>query len=92
MPGVSLVGVHKAGHTIVGEIQSFVFTDGSPISVVGDLVAQHPPCPQEQAHCSATMQSGSTLTFIDSVPIERAGDPATCGHVADGLDWFDDGG
>ena len=84
MPGVSLVGVDTAGGTITGQLQSRVFVDGNPISVVGDPVAPHAPCPLVPIHCSATMAEGSPRVTIDGIPICRAGDEATCGHPATG--------
>ena len=84
MPGVSLVNVHAAGGTITGQLQSRVFDRGSPVSVVGDSVASHAPCPVPPSHCAATMAEGSSRVFIDHIAVVRAGDTATCGHAATG--------
>ena len=85
MPGVSLVGVHAAGGTITGQRQSRVFVNGSPMSVVGDSVASHLPCPLVPVHCAPTMAAGSSRVFIDNIAVVRAGDAASCGHAATGL-------
>ena len=85
MPGVSLVGVHTAGGTITGPPQSRVYVDGNPMSVVGDAVEPHAPCPIDPSHCAATMAMGSSRVFIDGIAVVRAGDAATCGHAANGL-------
>lgn len=83
MPGVSLVGVHSAGGIITGQLQSRVYVNASPMSVVGDPVAPHPP--PAPPHQSATMAEGSSRVVIDGIAVVRAGDAATCGHVATGL-------
>ena len=85
MPGVSLVNVHSAGGTITGQLQARVYVEGSPMSVVGDSVASHAPCPVPASHCAATMAAGSSRVFIDGIAVVRAGDVATCGHAATGL-------
>ena len=85
MPVVSLVGVNVAGGTITGQLQSRVYVDGRQVAVVGDAVAAHPPCPDVPVHCAPTMAEGSARVFIDGKAVVRAGDGATCGHVADGL-------
>lgn len=82
---VSLVDVHQAGGTIVGRRQTRSRIDGSLVSVVGDDVASHAPCPVIPVHCAATMAVGSARTRIDGIPIVRSGDTATCGHAANGL-------
>ena len=92
MSGVSLVGVHSAGGTIAGQLQSLVYANGSPVAIIGDPVTPHPPCPVLPIHCSAVMAEGSALTRIGGIPICRAGDAATCGHTANGLGWFFDEG
>ena len=91
MPGISLIGVHAAGGVIQGAGHG-VTVDGSPIAVVGDEVAAHPPCPTAPAHCAATMASGSGGITIDGIPVIRAGDPASCGHTANGLATVTDSG
>jgi len=80
MPGVSRVGVDAAGSTIVGNLAPTVFVDGSPIAVVGASVAGHGRGP----HAGPTMAAGSGTVFANSIPVVRAGDPATCGHPASG--------
>ena len=88
MAGVSLVNVHAAGGTIVGAVQTFVRVNGSPVALVGAAIAPHGIGP----HAAAAMAQGSTLARINGVAICREGDAATCGHTANGLDWFNIGG
>ena len=83
-PAIALVSVDTAGGTITGGGQSWVAIDGSPVAVVGDAVASHPPCPNPSSHCAASMADGSSWVTIDGIPICRAGDSATCGHAATG--------
>ena len=89
MPGIARVGVDTAGGTIVGRLNEQMTIDGEWVSVVGDPVAGHPPCPLVPSHCAPTMAAGSTMWSIDGRPVCRAGDPATCGHVATGLAAWD---
>lgn len=88
MPGVSLVGADTAGGTILGGGQSFVVAEGDYVSLVGDGVAAHAPCPIVPIHCSAVMAEGSSVFYIDGIPVCRAGDSATCSHPATGQSWF----
>ena len=89
MPAVSLVNVHAAGGTIVGLLQSKFTVEGSYISVIGDSVQAHPPCPAVPVHCAPTMATGSAKFTIQGIPVCREGDTATCGHAANGLGRFD---
>lgn len=91
MAGISRVGVDHAGGLIVGQRQAQMDIDGTPVAVVGDPVAGHPPCPDVSSHCAPTMASGSGQWDIDGRPICRAGDTATCGHAATGLAAWDIG-
>lgn len=80
MSGVARVGVDTASGVITGGGQSFVFANGALIVVVGDAVVPH----GSGLHGGPTMGNGSSSVFINSIPVCRAGDAATCGHVATG--------
>ena len=86
MPVIAMVGVDTAGGTISASAQADppVTIDGNPVSVIGDGIVPHPPCPTVPIHCAATMAAGSPGVTIDGVPICRTGDAASCGHPAVG--------
>ena len=50
--GVTRVGVDTAGGKIAGPGSSTVFVEGSKVSIVGDTVESHSPCPDEPIHCT----------------------------------------
>lgn len=54
---------------------------GKPIALRGDAVASHPPCPDQPAHCSASMRA-SVASHMNGVPAVIDGDVASCGHSA----------
>ena len=88
-PAIALVGQDTAGGTIIGGGQSWVTIDGREVTVIGDAVQSHAPCPNPATHCAATMAQGSSWVTIDGIPICRAGDAATCGHPATGSSFVD---
>lgn len=83
MPGICLGGLDTAGG-VVSATQAVVSADGAPVVTVGSPVADHGKSP----HKGVTMVSGSSVMSIDGVPVCRAGDSASCGHVASGQGWF----
>lgn len=54
---------------------------GKPIALRGDAVASHPPCPDQPAHCSASMRT-SVASHMNGTPAVIDGDAASCGHSA----------
>ncbi|PNX49193.1 MAG: hypothetical protein BV459_00540 [Thermoplasmata archaeon M11B2D] len=82
MPAVAVTTIDTAGGIITGQLQTFVTSDGIPMSVLGDPVAPHPP--PLPPHFVATMAQGSVFVKIDGIPVVRAGDAASCGHTASG--------
>lgn len=80
---MATVGVNgdRAGGAVAATADASI--DGVPIIVVGDAVASHPPCPQQPAHCSASMQPGADAS-IDGIRICVTGSPASCGHALAG--------
>ena len=86
MPGASRVGVDVSVGTINGPGVPSVKVNGAPISVPGDAVAPHSCCgsPGCGKHCSATMVGSSGTVKAGGKFVCRAGDAATCGHVATG--------
>jgi uncharacterized Zn-binding protein involved in type VI secretion len=80
MPGISRVGVDAAGSTIVGNLAPTVLVNGSPIAVKGAAVAGHGRGP----HSGPVMVGASGTVTANGIPVCRAGDSASCGHVASG--------
>jgi uncharacterized Zn-binding protein involved in type VI secretion len=79
MPQLGLVGKSLVGPgTDLGPGAQTVFAEGSPVSLVGDLVSPHGEAP----HISATIKTGSTLVFAEgkSVVIKDLSQ-ADCAHV-----------
>jgi uncharacterized Zn-binding protein involved in type VI secretion len=68
-----------SGGIINGDGQSLVLSGGRPLAVVGCTVQAHaghvPPI---------AMQQGSAFVAIAGKPVCRAGDLASCGHLATG--------
>lgn len=90
MPGVSRVGVDSAGGTIIGNLAPTVFVNGAPIVVRGAAVTPHPPVPP---HTTGPVMVGcSSTVFACGIPVVRAGDAASCGHVATGSSNVSAGG
>jgi len=81
MPLVALTLLDSAGGGLLQPtVQTFVRTNGLAWAVVGDAVADHGSGPHNAAH----MTLGSTILRIGGVPVCRAGDAASCGHLATG--------
>lgn len=73
----SLVGPNGR---IIMTNNNLTFTNGIPISVIGDLVSPHIPFPNPIIHGFARIITGSNLFFINGKPVTRLGDLASCGH------------
>jgi uncharacterized Zn-binding protein involved in type VI secretion len=80
MAGVARTGQDSAGGTITGVLVASVIINGSPVAVVGDAVAPHGKPP----HAAAVMAQGSGTVRAGGIAVCRAGDAASCGHVASG--------
>lgn len=72
---------NTADAPIIEVIQSSVFTNYLLTSVVGSPVQGHAP----GVHSAPVTANGSANVFIEYIPVNRQGDPDTCGHPrADG--------
>jgi uncharacterized Zn-binding protein involved in type VI secretion len=80
MPGIARDGIDTAGGVIIGGGNATVFVNGALASVKGDKVASH----GKGIHNSPVMVGSSQTVFIQGIPVCRAGDNASCGHVATG--------
>lgn len=65
-----------AGAAVIASLQSTVFVNGILASVNGSPVVSHPVF-----HTGVTTANGSSNVFINNIPVNRTGDPDTCGHT-----------
>ena len=80
MPGIARVGADSAGGTQLQGTNFSVFVNGMPAQVLNGPVEGHGDSP----HNSPTMSSASYTVFCAGMPVCRAGDVASCGHVSTG--------
>jgi uncharacterized Zn-binding protein involved in type VI secretion len=75
-----------AGGTVIGTLAPTVFTNDTPVAVVGDPVEGH----GIGKHAGPVMMTGSDNVFAHGIPVCRIGDVATCGHpiVSNSNDTF----
>lgn len=78
--GISRVGVDFAGGVLISPLVPTVLVNGSPIGVIGTLVASHPPCPNDPSHCAATIITGNVTVLAGGIPVSATGDAASCAH------------
>lgn len=78
MPQLGLVSKSLVGPgTDLGPGALTVLAEGSPVSVVGDLVSPHGEAP----HTAATIISGSATVFVEGKPVVVAQlSKASCSH------------
>lgn len=84
MPAVQrLTDENDAGGAIDTIPQSTVSVNGLLVVVDGSLGTSHPPCPVPGIHCAGNWvtSGGSGNVFVNNIPVNRTGDPDTCGHV-----------
>lgn len=79
MSGICRVGVDTAGGVILGGGNSSVFVNGSLAAVDKDNVQGH----GNGVHSGPVMIANSNV-FINGKMVCKAGDQATCGHIASG--------
>jgi len=82
MPGVSRINKDKAGGTLIGVLAPTVYVNNQPIAVLNCAIAGHGDGP----HASAVMANASSSVFAHRIPVCRAGDAASCEHIASGSD------
>lgn len=80
MPGAVRVGVDSAGGMITGDLAPSVRVNGAPTAVLGASVASH----GKDQHAAPVMAQASASVFAQGRARCRAGDQASCGHVATG--------
>lgn len=79
MPGIARVGIDIAGGVQLPLISS-VFVNGALVQVLGGPVAGHGIGP----HAGPIMATASSSVFAEGIPVCKAGDSASCGHVTSG--------
>lgn len=67
---------NDAGAAITSIPQSTVFINGLQVSIDGSDVEGH----GVGEHAGPLTASGSPTVFINNIPVNRTGDPDTCGH------------
>lgn len=76
---VQVVGdANAAGGVITGSAQGQVYIDGRLVSVNGSPVSPH--WPFILPHIGTVTTSGSARVLINGIPVNRVGDPDSCGH------------
>ena len=78
MPAIERIGDENTGggvvlstpHSLVSANNKLVSVDGSPVSGHG-----------RGRHRSPVTSSGSSNVSINNIPVNRLGDPDTCGHT-----------
>lgn len=84
--GISLDTVHKAGGTLKAENQTYFKVDGHPVITKGDLVEPHlGVLPHSLPN---TMVTAVEWFTIDGYAVVVQDKLASCGHAAEGSDWF----
>ena len=81
MPGASRVGIDTAGGLITGPGATTVKINDFTACVKGDAVADHGTGAHDNAHFNSFF---SPDVEMGGLPTVRAGDAASCGHVATG--------
>lgn len=73
---------NTGGGCVTSIPQSSVFANNLLVAVNGSIGTGHPPCPIVPIHCAGAWQTanGSSNVFINGIPVNRTGDPDTCGH------------
>ena len=80
MPGVSRVSLDSAGGPIAEALAPSVKINGAQVAVLGCAVTPHGPA----AHAGPVMAEASGTVFAEGIAVCRAGDAASCGHLASG--------
>ena len=76
---VQVVGdANAAGGVVQGSVQGTVYIDGRLVAVNGSPVSPH--WPFRFPHVGTVTTSGSTQVLINGIPVNRVGDPDSCGH------------
>lgn len=81
MHGVARRPIDIAGGNHLSGAQHFVISEGNEVVVLGDLVQSHGPPPHSPP---PAMVHGSSLVFIEGIPVCRQGHMAVCGHATTG--------
>lgn len=80
MPGITRMDSDTAGGKILTPPQSKVFVNKKLAAIFGTPIENH----GDGDHASPTMKGCSEKVFIGKIGVCRAGDDATCGHLATG--------
>lgn len=76
---VQIVGdSNAAGGVVTGSVQGTVFINGRLVAVNGSPVSPH--FPFVFPHVGTVTTSGAAQVRINGIPVNRVGDPDSCGH------------
>lgn len=76
---VQIVGdSNAAGGVVTGSAQGQVYIDGRLVAVNGSPVSPH--WPFVFPHIGTVTTSGAANVVINGIPVNRIGDPDSCGH------------
>lgn len=72
---------NTAGGCVTNIPQSTVFANSLLVVVNGSIGTSHPPCPVFP-HCFGEWitTSGGPTVFAENIPVNKLGDPDSCGH------------
>lgn len=68
--------INTAGAPVIFAKAVTVIAGGAPVATTGDAVAGHGDPP----HSSPVTGPGSPTVLAQGIPVNRQGDPDTCGH------------
>ena len=73
---------NTGGGTIIAIPQSSVFANSLLVCVDGSIGTSHRPCSDSDIHCQGNWvtTSGGQTVFAEGIPVNKMGDPDSCGH------------
>ena len=77
---ISKVGVSRGGGIILGPGSQSVFVDQRNVSLIGDTIAPHPPCPIVSIHCAPLVHPPGAATVFAGT-----GMATTPEHIEEGV-------
>lgn len=75
---------NTAGGCITSIPQSTVFANNLLVCVDGSIGTSHPPCSNDnRVHCQGNWitTTGGPTVFAENIPVNKTGDPDSCGHT-----------
>jgi len=82
--GISRIGIDTAMGTILGPGSQTVFVEGIKVSLPGDVILPHAPCPIPPIHCAATTNPGGSPDVIVGTGFSSGGGGGSHGDIPAG--------